>query len=106
MVSAQLRPNRSLSLELSKPADSSVGEKMLFLAPGYIFPHVATPVTVAIDFAQAVKEGAYSFLDLKASPILNPAVQPPSRVSTGTGGKEERNEEVSLRAYHDVQCHC
>ncbi|KAJ5395611.1 terpenoid synthase [Penicillium crustosum] len=69
---------------------------MLFLAPGYIFPNVATPVTVAIDFAQAVKQGAYNVLDLKASPIPNPELfQPPSRVSVGTAvGREERNEEI------------
>ena len=69
---------------------------------------MATPVTVAIDFAQAVKQGAYNVLDLKASPIPNPELfQPPSRVSVGTAvGREERNEEVILSTSLDVQRHC
>lgn len=68
---------------------------------------MATAVTVAIDLAQAMREGAHSFLDLKASPISNPeSIQPPSSVSIGTtGGREERNEEVSLRVSLDVQRH-
>ncbi|OQD79320.1 hypothetical protein PENANT_c054G09476 [Penicillium antarcticum] len=57
---------------------------------------MATPVIVALDFAQAVKEGAYSFLDLKVPPIPNLApVQSPSSVSIGTtGARGERNEEI------------